>query len=165
MLYGLVWTVIGAVILSVLSEIFLADGETKKYIKGIIAVISVAVVFSGIIGLVKQDFSVFTFTNGDETNVSIDGNYINQLKISRAEVKKEQFSKTLEDEGICGIGVTYSLDYAKDEFTFDTVYISTNNVVIADGAANIVVNDRITELAEVIFKPISGGLYLDGKLL
>lgn len=165
MLYGLVWTVIGAVILSVLSEIFLADGETKKYLKGIIAVISVAVVFSGIIGIVKQDFNVFDFSDGGENNISIDGNYVNQLKNSRAEVKKERFSSALEAEGIGSIEVTYTLDFAKEDFCFDTVYISTNNVVIADAAANIVVNDRITELAKAIFKPISGGLYLDGKLL
>lgn len=165
MLYGLVWSVIGAVILSVLSEVLLAEGETKKYVKGIIAVVTVAVVFSGVAGLLRGGFDVNTVFENSGAEISVDERYIRELENARAEEKKKRYLNALEAEGISGVEVFFVLNTTEASFCFDTVYISTNNVVIADNATNIVVNDRITELAKAIFKPLSGGLNLDGKFL
>ena len=165
MLYGLVWSVIGAVILSVLSDILLAEGETKKYVKGIIAVVAVAVVFSGVAGLLKGGFDINTVFENSDVEIAVDERYVREIENARGEEKKSRFLKALEGDGISGVEVFFVLNTTETSFCFDTVYISTNNVVIADNAANIVVNDRITELARATFKPLSGGLYLDGKFL
>lgn len=165
MLYGLVWSVIGAVILSVLSEVLLAEGETKKYVKGIIAVVAVAVVFSGVAGLLKGGFDINSVFDNSGAEISVDERYVRELGNARGEEKKNRFLSALEAEGISGVEVFFVLDMTEASFCFDTVYISTNNVVIADNAKNIVVNDRITELAKATFKPLSGGLNLDGKFL
>lgn len=166
MLYGIVWSVIGAVVLSVLSEILIAEGETKKYVKGIIAVIAVAVIFSGITSLFKGGFDINSvFQNINSAETYIDERYLGEFEESLGEERKERFLSALSAEGIHGAEVFYVLDRSVDTFCFDTVYISTNNLVIDEQAENIVVKERIIELAETFFKPLSGGLNIDGKIL
>ena len=56
-----IMSIVGVVILTALFELFMVEGETKKYIKGILSVIVIIVIISPLPNLLKKDYSADVF--------------------------------------------------------------------------------------------------------
>lgn len=131
-----IMSVVGAVCLSSLSDIILPDGETKKYVKGIIALIVFAIMISPIPKLVNQDFKLSDFITDDSEYSSASAYRI--AEIEDVYLEKEAFAvKILEENGFPNTIVTILLRY-------------DNNLPVADKAIVVLCGTFISKKDENI---------------
>lgn len=131
-----IMSVVGAVCLGSLSDIILPDGETKKYVKGIIALIVFAIMISPIPKLVNRDFKLSDFIVEDSEYST--SNAYSIAETERVYLEKEAFAvKILEANGYPDAVVTILLRYDNNTPVADKVIVVLTGTVISKNDENI----------------------------
>lgn len=140
-----IMSVVGAVCLSSLSDIILPDGETKKYVKGIIALIVFAIMISPIPRLVNQDFELSDFIVDDSEYTS--SSAYGLAEIENVYLEKEAFAvKILEENGFPDATVTILLRYDNNLPVADNAIVVLCGTVISKKEENIDIISEVKRL-------------------
>lgn len=139
------------IILSGLIDLILSEGETKKYVKGIAGIITIAVIIAPLVGFIDSNDTVFDFLNAEENGVDIDDAFVFAIIKEREEQAKHLIEQALLREGIEAEIKVYS-DNLDGVFYIKNVTCSFDKSVIKDQEANIDINKKIKN----IIKEISG---------
>lgn len=97
---GWLLSIAGIIALSTLSALLLPNGQTRKYIKGIFALITLYVIVSPLPKLLKSDFSGFPNTLFVENNLEIDETFLQGLTTNAYKTQERNAEKYLKEKGV-----------------------------------------------------------------
>lgn len=152
-----IYSIVGIVILTVLLDLVLEEGETKKYIKGIFALLAVIVIASPIPRILNGNFD---FTMGDETigeTVVFDETYLKSLNARRLENNEISTTERLKANSINGLTLNGILDPTTTEYKVMKVVVS-KEIGIKEDEPNIY-------NTELILKIVSEGMRADKEVI
>lgn len=90
----------GVIALSTLSSLLIPNGQTKKYVKGIFALITLFVLVSPLPKLLKSDFSGFPNAFDTATELEIDETFLYGVATNAYKTQERNIEKFLKENGI-----------------------------------------------------------------
>jgi len=138
----------GVVLLGVLVDVILPEGQTNKYLKSIFAFLIIFTIISPLPKLLNSDVSVYDFLDTEE--VFIDTTFISQVNVQKLNAIKTDIKNELESKGYSGIYINITADIYTENMQIDRIYADLTNLVIDKNIANINSNKY-----EVVIKIIS----------
>lgn len=90
----------GVIALSALSSLLIPNGQTKKYVKGIFALITLFVLVSPLPKLLKSDFSGFPNAFDTVSELEIDETFLYGVATNAYKTQEKNIEKFLKEKGI-----------------------------------------------------------------
>lgn len=90
----------GVIALSTLSSLLIPNGQTKKYVKGIFALITLFVLVSPLPKLLKSDFSGFPNAFDTASELEIDETFLYGVTTNAYKTQERNIEKFLKEKGI-----------------------------------------------------------------
>lgn len=90
----------GVIALSTLSSLLIPNGQTKKYVKGIFALITLFVLVSPLPKLLKSDFSGFPNAFDTASELEIDETFLYDVATNAYKTQERNIEKFLKENGI-----------------------------------------------------------------
>ena len=90
----------GVIALSTLSSLLIPNGQTKKYVKGIFALITLFVLVSPLPKLLKSDFSGFPNAFDTVSELEIDETFLYGVATNVYKTQERNIEKFLKEKGI-----------------------------------------------------------------
>ncbi len=90
----------GVIALSTLSSLLIPNGQTKKYVKGIFALITLFVLVSPLPKLLKSDFSGFPNAFDTASELEIDETFLYGVATNAYKTQERNIEKFLKEKGI-----------------------------------------------------------------
>lgn len=90
----------GVIALSALSSLLIPNGQTKKYVKGIFALITLFVLVSPLPKLLKSDFSGFPNAFDTAGELEIDETFLYGVATNAYKTRERNIEKFLKEKGI-----------------------------------------------------------------
>lgn len=111
--------IVGVILLSVLVDIILPNGQMNKYIKGIFALLFIFMLISPITGFLKKDVS-FDFANFNVSGYQEDSAFLHSINTDRLNNSKSLIINALEQNAIYDANIV--------------IFSATNNINLIDYA-------------------------------
>lgn len=139
-------SIVGIVVIGVLTDIILPEGEMQKYIKAIFSVFIVFVMISPIlnIDLNKIDFNKFVY---NQTSVEINDEYLKNYNNSYKESLEKLCEGQLKSQGFLNVKVEISLNLSINKFEIEKVDVNLKKLVINTNDVHI---DKYREIKSII---------------
>ncbi|MCK9575006.1 MAG: stage III sporulation protein AF [Clostridia bacterium] len=125
----------GVVLLGVLIDIILPEGQTNRYLKSVFAFFVIFTVISPLPKLLNSDFSLYDFLDTEE--VSIDISFISQINVQKLNALKNDIQTELNNSGYSGIYINITADIYSENMQIERIYADLANLVIDKNIANI----------------------------
>lgn len=134
--------IVGVVVLSVLVDVLLPNGQINKFIKGVFSVVLTFTVLTPLSGLAVGQFDIFQ--EGSGVSLSVDEDYLSQIERNKNEYYSEVLENALNEKGIVSkvtyesgsvrveVGEAYDASTIKDVIR-SHIGISEENIVIVYG--------------------------------
>ncbi len=106
-------SVAGIVVISVLLELVLPEGQINKYVKSIFSFIVLLVIILPLPKLFNKDFSIDNIFQSQE--VSLQEDYLHELNISKLSAIKLSLDDEFEDMGYGNIEISISASVLQEE--------------------------------------------------
>lgn len=137
-------SIVGIVLLTLIVDIVLPEGETNKYIKSVFAVITVFVIASPIPSLFNGNFNFDDFV-AEENASAVDGAFLEELFVQRAEAIEKELLQVYVKEGVdkVEVDVIYSGDDMK--FTIEKILLDIQKAVIVGSDKNINIKEKVLQ--------------------
>lgn len=135
-------SIAGVCVLGVLVDLILPSGQTKKYIKGIFAFITVLVVISPLPSLVNSNFSLSTIF-GDEQTIVIQEDFIYEVNKQRLSSIENMIEMDLSEQGIEDVDITLSANIFSDELSIDAVFVDLSRMVLSSNLQHKDINELV----------------------
>jgi hypothetical protein len=151
-------TVAGISVMSVLVDLMLPNGQTKKYIKGVFAFIVVLVIISPIPKWLNREFVLQDIF--DEKAVVIQEDFIYNINRDRLETLEEMVEADLAASGIENVHIKINANIFTKDMKIDAVFVDLSQVVIKQNKPHIDINELVVtsilkyiavERADIIF--------------
>jgi len=139
-----VWiaAVTGIVALTLLVDIILPEGESNKYIKAVMSILTTFVLIQPLPAVLSENFDIAQYFETESVSADADLEY--RLDGIKQEYWENAIEKLLTDNNIENASIKVVLDEEKDFLV--TVYLQ--NVVIADNQNHIFITKLITQILE-----------------
>ncbi len=126
---GFVLSVCGIALLTVICEIILPDGSTKKYVRVALGVVtSLTIISAG-----GRLFSEFFTTNSEHSNsVAVQSNFVDSVNNRKFEYLKDDIAAVLSEHGIEDIEFEYLANEQAALITIPEGYDGAERVIIQD---------------------------------
>lgn len=132
-----VWvlSIAGICVLSVLVELILPEGQTRKYIKAIFSFFVIVVIIAPLPKLVKSDIDIDSIIAGDD--VTIQEDFIHQLNRDKLDAIASNIEGDLKEQGIDGTQVLLSANIFSSNLKIEAVFVDLFELVISDEVEHI----------------------------
>ncbi|NLL56842.1 MAG: hypothetical protein GX242_06490 [Clostridiales bacterium] len=163
---GVLISITAISLISILAEALLTEGQTKKYIQGILSLAIVLVFLAGITALVKgnKNFEDYIDIPKQEL-VGVNSDTLTKLEQSRYNLAQKSIESLLEKQGIEGVKITFSFGYNETGNIFvQNIYADTSSSVINSNSGNININDKIVDACQSVVNINKEGIIIDGKV-
>ncbi|MFQ6752665.1 MAG: stage III sporulation protein AF [Clostridia bacterium] len=139
---GYILSVLGIVLLGVIIDIIVPNGNINKYIKSIYAIFVVAVIISPITKILKydNDFSI------NYRDYEISQNLLNYIYSARVDSLENELIDALEKEGISKITININYSSENNELVYHSCVVDLKNMVISLDKQHINSYEYITRL-------------------
>lgn len=131
--------IVGIVVVGVLIDILLPEGDSNKYIKGIYALIVVFIVISPIAKLANGDINIDNIIQNDDTYCEIDDTFVQSVNNDRKNQDIQKITNSLKINGFSQAKVS--------------IFLSTSNIYMID-RVNIDITDCTQNSADCAQKII-----------
>lgn len=135
-------SVAGISILSVLIDVVLPNGQTNKYIKGIIAFCMVFVIISPIPALLKSDFNLDGVFSS--TSIEIETEFIYQVNRTKLTYLQNQITGELE-QILPNIKIVVNGDIFETDMKIKNVFVDLTNLVINSNNRHIDIRKTVID--------------------
>ena len=126
---GWILSVVGMVLTVTLAEIMLPEGQTAKYVKGVISLMVVYVVILPIPVLLSAKFDVNSFFNFSSSSYETDLGFIQIIKEDKQSALSGSLERVFADSGLGSAGVSIILGEKDD---VECVFLSASKEEIED---------------------------------
>lgn len=146
-----VLSVVGIVIVGVLIDLILPDGQMNKYIKGIFGIITVFVIVSPITQILNYeiDFDQYLYNS---TATQIDEDYIEATKKLLKSQTETFLEKELEKGGFSNVFVNIEYNLQETSFVISSVVVDIKKMVINGNVPHI---NKYTEIKDIILNSVT----------
>jgi len=124
---GYLLSIVGVVLFSIVLDLILSDGTTKKYIKSIMSLILIFVLVSPLPKIMKNELD-FSFT---KSFVSLNEEYQNVVFEQQKNQAEKDLEKLLGDEGFKNAKITIWADNLNG-FKINTIFVDLTSLVLAE---------------------------------
>ena len=163
-----VLSVVSIIVLMMILELFLSEGETKKYIKGIMSLIIILVIISPLPSLLKKDFSIESFFMENQNaskDIQTDKEFLYRIYISQYAEKELKIQEMLKEDGISEVIVDININYASDySVVIESVVVNIENAVITINKENINIIDKINNTVISVINVSEDRIIIYGKV-
>ena len=137
-----VLSIVGIVLLTLVVDIVLPEGQTGKYIKSVLAIITVFVIASPVPTLLSGDIDVSDVMS-DYDAADVDEAFLQDLFETRMEAVKDTLESEFAEEGVPGVKIDIS--YEKDGYVFEIkkILLDTTDAVIDGSDKNINIKETV----------------------
>ena len=131
----------GVILITVMVEIIIPEGQMNKYIKGVLSIITVFVVVLPLphLSIDKLDFGRFIGNSA----VQVDDKIIENLNRQKVIEYESIIERTLSNNGYSGTQVEVVGDLTEPNMKIDAVNVNLALLVISDPELNINRNEKI----------------------
>ena len=129
---GWILSVVGMVLTVTLAEIMLPEGQTSKYVKGVISLMVVYVMVLPIPMLLSAKFDINSFFNFSASSYEIDSGFIQIIKEDKQSALSDSLTSVFRDSGLTGASATVLMG---GENEIDRVFLSAKEEEIEDAFA------------------------------
>ncbi len=145
-----IMSIVGVVCLTTLIDVFIADGETKKYVKGIAALLVFAVIIYPIPKLVNSDFDIAELFDTESRTASVSEFDAKDLAAYDADTARKEALcvESLSKHGYEGVFVSVYEITGYNGKKIEKVVAIFTNAVISPEKKNIDIIADITEIIE-----------------
>ena len=152
-------SIAGVVVVGVIIDLILPDGQMTKYIKGVVAIITVLVIVTPLTAISSNDVS-FNIDN----NIVIDNELIYTINENKIQELNDIIEERLESSGYDNVDIIISADLYSYELQIEKVFVDLSQVVINEDLANI--DKYTTDIKNIIRAVLNVGeedILIDGK--
>lgn len=142
-------SIAGVVILSVLAELILPDGQINRYIKAIFSFVILLVIISPLPKLFKKDFNLDEYFN---STPSLQKDYIYQVNLDKISALTKDLSARIEEEGLCNVVVSIDANVLTQNLEIFKVFVDLCDIEYTQkfpnkdiSKAKVVIRDIIDE--------------------
>ena len=139
-------SIVGIVILGVLIDLILPEGQMQKYIKSVFSVIVVLTMVSPIlnIDINKIDFDRFIY---NETSVELNQNYLKNYNEDYKVTLENLLEEKLKEGGFSGVNVEILYNKSNNNFEIEKVELDIKKLVINTNQVHI---DKYKEMRTIV---------------
>lgn len=152
-------SIVGVVVVGVIIDLIMPDGQMSKYIKGIVAIFTVLVIVLPLPKLANQEIS-FDFN----TNIAIDSELIYTINENKVEQLNDILEKKLDENGYGNIEVSINADLYSYDLKIEKVFVDLSQAVINEEITNI---DKYTtdikSIVKEVLKVEEDDILIDGR--
>lgn len=140
---GWILSIVGVVLLGVIIDIILPEGQVSKYIRGVVCLATVLVIISPLAKLGNKDFNIKNYIS---TEIELDEGMLVQINQSKAKNIEQSLEKLLQDKGYENIDVSISADYYSAQMEITAIFVDLSKTVLNGESVNINKYEEITSL-------------------
>ena len=131
-------SIAGVIILSVLAEFVLPEGQINKYTKVIFSFVILLVIIMPLPAIFGKNFNFDDYFGSSESVLQED--YLYQLNLDKLTTVNEELSKKIKDEGLNNVEVSINANVLCETLEIYGVYVDLCNIEYADsfGSKDIV---------------------------
>lgn len=141
-------SIVGVVVLGVLVDVMLPEGNTAKYIKGVFGLIALAVMIAPLPKLFNKEFNFESLIGENTAQIQTDNNFIKDIMADYKSKIVDKIEKVLDDEGV--------------EYEYVIVYLDNTQVYEID-YISICLRNYSNQLANNV-QSVVGKLYKDTQI-
>lgn len=135
-------SVVGTVLLTVLADVILPDGQTNKYVK---TALSVVVILAMLAPVVKIADGSLSFVS-DDKQYQAQSQYLYMVEQKQESEIEQRLILELAESGYKNCIVEAEATLNEQGLTIDKISVNLKNAVIPDGMSNILVTEDITDI-------------------
>ncbi len=145
-------TIVGSICLTLLIDVLMQEGETKKYVKGITSLIVFTAIITPLTSLFNTNDTNYSFCEQEnEVEVSINNDFLYSIKERELLLKAENCEKFLDAKGYIGLKISPQISYGNG-YNITNVTIDTKNLIIKTDIENIdIINKELQEEVSSFF--------------
>jgi hypothetical protein len=149
------WTlsIVGVVLLGLLGDIMLPEGQTNKYIKSVFAIMTVFVITAPIPALLKTEIELSDIF-GEQAQYDIDKGFIDTVNRQKADSLTKAAEVALVGAGYVGAEFSVAYENKNNELVFTHIFVDISNLEYSGDAANTNINDGIKQIFINIFSVV-----------
>ena len=141
-------SIAGVILISVIVELVMSEGQMNKYIKSIFAFFTVAVIISPLPSILSTQNVSSIF---DIEDFELQEGYLNSLNQSKAEVLSNELELLLKNDGYENVIIT--INFAGEEI--EKVNVNLINLVISEKAKHKDINEIRTYISDTIIDKLN----------
>lgn len=134
---------VGVAFISVILDVVMPAGSTKKVIQCVFAIFSIYVIIAPLPKLFASTETVVT-----ETGVELDGSFLFSVNSETVSAWEKSIVNRAEESGISGVSVIIWADLSNNEVRAKKVYVDFTNVVLSEDRQNINKYEVLTEIIQ-----------------
>jgi stage III sporulation protein AF len=138
-------SIVGIVIVSVLVEIILPEGNINKYIKGFLAIFTVFVMVKPIVNI-----SAIDIIGESDYEISLDNTFLEEINETKAMHYALMTEGKLKQNGYDKIGVDICVDKQENQLKIMTIIVDLRKVVINNKNENIDIYNNIKNIIKSV---------------
>lgn len=135
-------SVVGTVLLTVLADVILPDGQTNKYVK---TALSVVVILAMLAPVVKIADGSLSFVSYDK-QYQAQSQYLYMVEQKQESEIEQRLISELAKSGYKNCIVEAEATLNEQGLAIDKISVNLKNAVIPDGMSNILVTEDITDI-------------------
>lgn len=145
-------SIAGVIILSVLTELILPEGQMNKYIKTIFSFIIVLTIIIPIPKLLKSENLKLSFYTSD---IELQEDFLYQNNINKISKLEEEITEILKEKGYEKITLSINANIFASPYIIEGVYIDLSSLVIKQNKEHKDIIEVKVEIKKVVQKYIS----------
>lgn len=157
-------SIVGAVVATTLIEVIMAEGETKKFVKGVASVLVLAAIVIPLPSLFSniKTKSIDELTS-DSAVTEVDDTYLQRIYENQYKTKELAVQKKLKYAGFDGVTVRIIIRYTSGgEIEIEQIIIDKSALVITEENANINIDVEIIKIVSTALSVDSSKIIVTG---
>lgn len=135
-----IMSIVGISVLSVLIDLIMPNGQTKKYIKGVFAFIIVFIIISPLPSLINKNINIDDIF---QEEVELQEEYIYQTNRNKLSTIENSIISELKKNGVEGVEVNINANIFTSDMKINAIFVDLSQVVINENKEHININELV----------------------
>ncbi len=135
-----IMSIVGISVLSVLVDLIMPNGQTKKYIKGVFAFVIVFIIVSPLPSLINKNINIDDIF---QEEVELQEQYIYQTNRNKLSTIEDSIISELEKNGVDKVGININANIFTRDMKINAIFVDLSQVVINENNEHININELV----------------------
>lgn len=141
-------SIAGVIILSVLAEFVLPDGQINRYIKVIFSFVTLLVIILPLPNLFGKEFDLSKFFGSESENLQ--ENYLYQLNLDKLTALQKDITDDISKSGLKNVKVSINANILEEDLKILSIYVDLCEIEYADNFENKNIQTAKTVIREIL---------------
>lgn len=152
-----VLSIVGVVVIGVVVELIMPEGNISKYIKGFLAIFIVFIMISPLTNITIDD----VFSPGDYV-LNLDNDFLQEVNEDRIREYKLLLQETLSEEGYKDVSITFDTKSKNGKLEIVSIFVDLSKVVLNEKVENINIYNNIKNIIKNVIQIDSEDIIFSG---